>query len=320
MIFLQMTVSGAALILLVVLLRMIAVNRLPKDTFLILWGIALIRLLVPLSVPSAHSIYSLIDRSTLWNVYVEGSAEVFSGEISEDSLAAELPADHEAAVAAQEQGVTGMQEQAKMGAQESMGKQAYDVHKPFDQPSFLLFIGWCMGAFALLLFFLSVYLRGLFCFRTSLPVQEAYVEEWLREYPLKRSVSIRQSDRITAPLTYGLFRPVILMPKKTDWNNTAQLEYVLRHEYVHICRFDAVTKMIIVLALCIHWFNPFVWALYVLFNRDLELSCDEKVLRRFGETERAAYARTLIDMAAGTPGRFYRKTGNMLSDETVFLI
>lgn len=302
MIFLQMTVSGAALILLIVLLRMMAVNWLPKDTFLILWGIVLIRLLVPLSVPSAHSIYSLIDRSASWNVYVEGSDEVFSGEISEDSLAAESPSNHETAVTAQEQGVIGTQEQAKMGTQDGMGIQAYDGRKPFGQPFFLLFIGWCMGTFALLLFFLSVYLRGLFCFRTSLPVQEAYVEEWLREHPLKRSVSIRQSDRITAPLTCGLFRPVILMPKKNDWNNTIQLEYVLLHEYVHICRFDAVIKLIIVLALCIHWFNPFVWALYVLFNRDLELSCDEKVLRRFGETERAAYARTLIDMAAVQSG------------------
>ena len=86
------------------------------------------------------------------------------------------------------------------------------------------------------------------------------------------------------------------MPKKKDWENSQQLKYVLLHEYTHICRFDMVTKLIAALALCIHWFNPFVWAMYILFNRDIELSCDESVVRHFGENTKSFYARTLITM------------------------
>ena len=86
------------------------------------------------------------------------------------------------------------------------------------------------------------------------------------------------------------------MPKKTDWENSQQLKYVLLHEYTHICRFDMVAKLIAALALCIHWFNPFVWAMYILFNRDIELSCDESVVRHFGENTKSFYARTLITM------------------------
>lgn len=97
-------------------------------------------------------------------------------------------------------------------------------------------------------------------------------------------------------MTYGIFRPVILMSQKTDWENKQQLQYILLHEYVHICRYDLVTKLISALALCVHWFNPLVWAMYILFNRDIELACDECVIRKFGEGSKSEYALTLISM------------------------
>ncbi len=119
---------------------------------------------------------------------------------------------------------------------------------------------------------------------------------------MKRPILVRQSDRISAPLTYGIFRPVILMPKKMDWKNEKQLQYVLSHEYVHNYRYDTVTKLIATLALCIHWFNPFVWVMYILFNRDIELACDESVIRQFGEKSKSAYSLMLINMEATKSG------------------
>ncbi len=88
----------------------------------------------------------------------------------------------------------------------------------------------------------------------------------------------------------------MLLPKTTDWTDEARLRYILTHEFVHIRRFDVLTKLLLVSALCIHWFNPFVWAMYVLFNRDIELSCDETVVRTFGDTIKSAYALTLIGL------------------------
>ena len=133
-------------------------------------------------------------------------------------------------------------------------------------------------------------------FQTSLPVKNDFIKSWLNAHQLKRPISIRQSSRFSAPLTYGVFRPVILMPISTDWENTKALQYVLAHEYVHIRRFDSITKLVLIAALCVHWFNPLVWVMYVLANRDIELSCDEAVVRLFGETTKAAYARALISM------------------------
>ena len=92
------------------------------------------------------------------------------------------------------------------------------------------------------------------------------------------------------------------MPKKTDWTDETALRYVLEHEFVHIQRFDVLSKLLLIAAICVHWFNPLVWVMYVLANRDLELSCDETVLRRFGGDVRAAYARVLIRMEAARGG------------------
>lgn len=312
MVFVQMTVSGAVLILLIVLLRGIALKRLPKSIFPVLWGIALLRLLLPVVIPSAYSIYSL----PVWKQAAAGLQSSYE--------AMQNPVDDE------NRGRTGgpenIEEQERIGKTENIDERKNtDIRRrgqtepenirteqnSREQPERFgmepwrmetLLPVWCAGMSACMLFFVTTYLRALFVFRTSLPVRKAGVERWLLEHKKRRRISVRQSDRVMTPLTYGIFRPVILLPKQTDWQNEEGLAYILLHEYVHICRMDAVTKLLAVSALCVHWFNPFVWVMYVLLNRDLELSCDEKVVRLSGGTQKAAYARVLIDMAARQSG------------------
>ena len=77
-----------------------------------------------------------------------------------------------------------------------------------------------------------------------------------------------------------------------DLADTAGLAYVLEHEYTHIRRFDALRKWLLAAALCLHWFNPCVWLMYILAGRDMELSCDEAVLR--AGADRSGYALTLL--------------------------
>lgn len=105
------------------------------------------------------------------------------------------------------------------------------------------------------------------------------------------------------------------MPKNTEWKNIYQLRYVLEHEYVHIRRLDMLTKLIMIAAVCIHWFNPLVWVMYILFNRDLELSCDETVVRRFGMDIKSVYATALISMEEKKSGRHHYVTVSVKSDE-----
>ncbi len=146
------------------------------------------------------------------------------------------------------------------------------------------------------LFFALVYFKCHKEFQMSLPVENAFTQQWLQTHQRRRTISIRQTSLVSAPLTFGVWHPVILMPKKTDWKNENALQYVLEHEFVHIRRFDIIKKLLLVIAVCVHWFNPLVWAMYILANRDIELSCDEAVVHRFGNNTRAAYAKILISM------------------------
>ncbi|MFP3155532.1 M56 family metallopeptidase [Lachnospiraceae bacterium ZAX-1] len=159
--------------------------------------------------------------------------------------------------------------------------------------SFLLFI-WLTGIVALGSYFAVAYFKHRREFEASLPIDTDLVLAWQKAHKLKRPYSIRMSDQTTVPLTYGVFRPVILLPKKTDFSDEKKRSYILTHEFIHIRRFDALTKIIATTALCVHWFNPFVWAMYILLNRDIEISCDETVVREFGETSNSMYALMLI--------------------------
>lgn len=266
---LQMSFSGGAFITAVAIIRAVAINKLPKKTFLVLWELVMLRLLIPFSIPSMFSIYTLvthgISSTTLPEVGTNYNIPSMQGLFVTTQGAEQPPADISSSVS-------------------------------------MWFIVWCAGVILIALFFVISYLRCLIEFRTALPVHNHYVKKWLAERPLKRPILVRQSDRISAPLTYGILRPVILMPKKIDWKNEKQLQYVLSHEYVHIHRYDTVTKLIATLALCIHWFNPFVWVMYILFNRDIELACDESVIRQFGEKSKSAYSLMLINMEATKSG------------------
>ncbi len=266
---LQMSFSGAVFITAVVIIRGAAIHKLPKKTFLVLWELVMLRLLIPFSIPSMFSIYTLVTHSisstTLPEAGTDYSIPTMQGLFVTTQGAEQPPADASPSIS-------------------------------------MWFMVWCAGILLTALFFVISYLRCLIEFRTALPVRNHYIEKWLAERPLKRTILVRQSDRISAPLTYGIFRPVILMPKKMDWKNEKQLQYVLSHEYVHICRYDTATKLIATLALCIHWFNPFVWVMYTLFNRDIELACDESVIRQFGEKSKSAYSLMLINMEATKSG------------------
>jgi beta-lactamase regulating signal transducer with metallopeptidase domain len=129
-----------------------------------------------------------------------------------------------------------------------------------------------------------------------LPVNSVFVEGWSKRHPMGRRVQIRQSDKVSAPFTYGIWKPVVLLPKTMDMCNRTELEYVLAHEYTHIRRFDVLKKWILLLVVSVHWFNPLAWVMYILANRDIELSCDEAVIHHFGETAKSTYALALIGL------------------------
>lgn len=291
---LQMSLSGAVLILAVVVLRTLAMKRLPKDTFLILWGIVLLRLTVPYSVPSELSVYSWIEKNMngRFNDISVINQPVDNREI--DSMGINIGMNNMNDNSTQE---SPAQNHALDKNDTSVVKKPDHNSRRFVSSSLICMVVWCVGMLSCMIYFTVLYLRCRFEFQTALPVENLFAQHWLAEHP-HRCPAIRQSDKISTPLTFGIWRPVILMPKNTDWENTQQLEYILMHEYIHICRYDVLSKLLATYALCVHWFNPFVWIMYILFNRDVEISCDEHVVRCFGENAKSVYAKILIQMEA----------------------
>ena len=261
MTLMQMSLSGGALILAVAVLRRLTLHRLPKGTFPALWTLAAARLLVPFSLPSPLSVYNLTPVQS-------GTVEAaVGGGISPPAIPALAPAYTPYPAAAS-------------------GAAAVPLWS----------VLWIAGAAVCALYFLVSYVRCCREFRTALPAEGEWAERWLADHRLRRPIALRQWDRIEAPLTYGLFRPVILLPKNTNWTDSRRLAYALEHEFVHIQRFDAASKLLFTAAACVHWFNPLAWLMLALAGRDLELRCDEAVVRRFGLRAGPDYAMALIDM------------------------
>ena len=253
----KMSVSGAVLIAVIVIVRALAVTRLPKKAFLWLWAAAFFCLMIPVRLPSPISVYRP------------------SGQLERLAVRPGLLLSEAAGQAASE----------ASGAAAVMASHLSVWHGI-----------WIAGAVLLAAFFLVGHLRGRRVYSASLPVEQPFAKAWLEENRIRRPVQIRYSDRIESPLTYGFLWPVLLVPADMDWADEETAAFILSHEMSHIRRFDAFTKWLLAAALCIHWFNPLVWAMYILANRDLELACDEAVIRQYGMQACPSYALALLGM------------------------
>lgn len=110
--------------------------------------------------------------------------------------------------------------------------------------------------------------------------------------------NIYESEFVDSPFVFGVVKPNIYLPMHMDEGTAA---YVIAHERAHLARRDHWWKVLGYLVLALHWFNPLVWVAYILFCRDIELACDERVVKGLDGAARADYSQALLSCAA--PGR-----------------
>ena len=260
MTFLELSFSGGVFVLAIAAFRALTLRRLPKGTFVALWWLAAIRLLLPVELASRFSVYTLLEA-----LRPKASPALPASPVT--------PAAPPVLV---------------------VPTQPSAAPAPQPVPFPVWTVLWISVGLLLAAWFLVRYVRWRRRFRESLPADCPGLESWLR---LRRRVQIRVTDQISAPLTYGLLRPVVLLPRSMDFSDEEALTCVLAHEGAHIRRLDGLLKLALTAALCLHWFNPAVWVLYVLGNRDMELRCDEAAVLALGEDSRERYALALIRLA-----------------------
>ncbi len=290
-----MCLQGSAMIVVVLIVRALFLHRLPKATFMALWVIVLVRLLVPISIPAPANVWSMIENG-LMNAGIEAAATP-----EEPVDAAAEPSDPSEASPS-----TGLRSDpasggALLGADTAVQEDAGAVPSPTGAaaPGWIGVVNfvWIGGCVAVGAFMLAGYLRHARRFALAEPVACAGARQWLAAHPLRRPLRIKAAA-VSSPLTVGVFRPVILVPYDFDWNDPTRSALVLEHEFVHVARFDNALKVLLALAACTFWFNPLVWAMYACVNRDIELSCDERVARKLNGQGRSSYAHALIDAAS----------------------
>ena len=254
--------SGSAMILLVLALRLFLKKHLPRGIFPTLWCAAAVRLLLPITVPTHLSV---------WNLLHTPAAAQANGVISDvltpfPSLAAS-----------------------------STAKPAADIAG--ISPMLLV---WLVCAILLAAYFVIGYTCMVRRFRGTRLAPQPSIDALLDRFRFSRDPRICMSNSHRAPLTFGVFRPTVLLPEDLPVGD-AQFQLILAHELAHIRRKDCLRKLLLTVCLCLYWWNPLVWLMVWLANRDMELACDEAVLRALGPDCKKAYALTLLDMAQRNP-------------------
>lgn len=237
----RMSIPTSMLILVILALRLILAKA-PKRWRLVLWGMAALRLMVPVSVASPLSVVPSVESLPSPRIAVTQAA---------------VPALTEPTVA--------------LPAAASNSTQAPAA---FSWPDAVAWV-WLAGAACMIGYLLIQSLRQRRRLATAVRV----------------SGNVYQTDAAASPFVFGLIRPKIYLPFRT---RRQDLPYVLLHEQAHIRHGDVWFKLLGFLLLAVYWFNPCIWAAYLFFSQDLELACDERVIRRMHSAARADYAESLL--------------------------
>ena len=259
---LNMSITATYVLVAVLVLRLL-LKRTPKWISYSLWCIVLFRLICPISLSSAFSIFGSLGKTASVGNGIE-----------------HIPAD------------VGMMVTPQMDIGTTSANTIINNALPAATPAvsvnpmqMLIFIGTCLwltGVTVMLIYSVVSYLR---------------LKHRMREATLF-SGNVFETDKIASPFVCGLIKPKIYLPVGLSDN---ERHYVLRHEQTHIARRDHLIKPLAFLVLSVHWFNPFMWLAFILMSRDLEMSCDEKVVSVLDSEGKAGYSSALIQLAMKRP-------------------
>lgn len=254
---LEMSLSASCLVLVLLLLRLV-LKKAPKWIHVLLWGLVALRLVMPFSIESNLSLIPepVSQGKIITNV---GNAPIGKTEIIEIFEGSAPSVEQEQPV-----GSVIVQEGSLQPAK-TVANTVYPV------------LSWIWAAGVVLMLMYTLISYGMLRHRINTAV------------PLKKGIF--QSENVDSPFVLGLIRPKIYLPFRMDADT---LEYVIDHEQSHIRRKDHWWKPLGFVLLAFHWFNPLMWLGYFLLCRDIELACDEKVIKQMDNENRANYTQALV--------------------------
>ena len=304
---LNMSIAASWLVIAILILRLV-LRRVPKAIICVLWAFVAIRLICPVAVESELSLVPSVDTvpedimeaeepkihsginmlNSAINPMISGSNDegAYDGEdVSENAGLSDGNEVSENANSSNDEDVVGninMSSNASANENSSDTSSGTDEVDKKDNANIIAQIVavisklWIVGVVGMALYALASYLRIYKKVREAIEYKENI---WL-------------CDRVASPFILGIIRPRIILPSGMAEND---MEYVLAHEQAHIKRRDYLWKPLGFVLLAIYWFNPIMWIAYGLLCKDIEMACDEKVIREMGNFDRKAYTTTLLD-------------------------
>ncbi len=296
-----MGVYGGAMVLVVLALRLLLGRWLPKRVMPVLWALVLVRLLVPFSVSSPLSLPVPAFLENLWSVeYSEKEQTLVSDYVLFSPASISSMQEVEMGLIPKEEAVSG-EASVQLVTENLPMAEEFSIALG-SAPSLLGQLGMGFGGIglvgmaALALILCGRYFWGRSRFQGVYPIEEnAVIRQTLVDCQVEAGVCT--CDTVQSPVVVGIFRPVILLPASLDFRESQLVRHILTHEAMHIRRRDNLVKLIMMAALCLHWYNPLVWLMARELCRDMESACDEAAIARLGQQENTPYAQSLLQMA-----------------------
>ena len=259
--------SSSILILIVIALRTVFKGKISLRLQYAIWGLVLLRLLIPVSFGSTDfSVANLTAKTETPTIVIQSTKP---GE----NVQAEYPVQHP-------------QEQPnEIPSQNIPQNESVVEDNGIDLSTYAIYIAWGIGSF---------FVAGMFLL-TNLRFKQRIMASRYGLDVRKNNLDVYATGEIDTPCLFGIKNPAIYVTYPVADNQTL-LRHTLEHEATHHRHGDHIWAVLRCVCLAIHWYNPLVWWAALLSQRDAELACDEATIKRLGEGERAEYGRTLIGM------------------------
>lgn len=265
---LYMLVTGSVLVMVIMCFRHFFSHQVPKRFLVFLWIFAIARLLLPISIPVK------LPSVTYWNL-----PETSQQRINKNNSYNKITDGH-------------IIRKDNINAAKTIKPAPATV---FSLKNILFTLWFAIAAFLAIRICIK-HIRSCRLYNMSLPFCEEKATKWLQSHHSFRKIDLRKSELIKSPLAYGIIHPVILLPSGTSLDEEEFL-CVMEHEWIHIHRWDIFVKYLLYMTVCIYWFNPLVWIMAIMADRDIEMACDEEVIKKYPENFKKIYALTLIRLA-----------------------
>lgn len=276
----------ASFVIIIVMFARLLIRELPKKYSFYLWAIVGFRLICPYSIPSIFSMFNLKifqNHASPGSQIIWASSEALEKNMTTAALMEDVSASNALTGTSNAASTSDLVETVRTAGErgKDMSSITTQISSSWDLslPEILAVI-WIVGMIIFLIYQFISY--TMLCRKVKTAVQF--------------EKGVYECDSISSPFVMGLIRPRVYVPFRMT---ESERSYILLHEQYHIRRHDYQVKLLAVILLAVHWFNPLVWVAFSLMCKDMEMSCDEKVIGVFGKDIKKEYSTSLLRYASG---------------------